>query len=234
MFFNPLWFNFWDILLIPGLLLGIYAQVKLRSIYNRYLEVGSRSGLTGAQAAREILSHAGLNFPIEEIPGSLTDHFDPIKKALFLSSENFHGTSLSAVGVAAHESGHALQQQAGYALFNFRMLIAPATQFASPASLWIFFLGLIFSMPPLLHIGIGLFAVFTLFQLVTLPVEYDASHRAKQQLVNLGIVQADEAPAINKVLNAAGMTYVAGLLSAILGLLRLIMIANGNRRSSRY
>lgn len=232
MYFNPFWFSIWDILLIPGLLLGIYAQIKLTSIYNKYLEVGSRSGLTGAQAAREILDRAGLNFPVEEIPGKLTDHFDPIKKALFLSAENFHGTSLSAVGVAAHESGHALQQKAGYALFNFRMLIAPATQFASYAYTWIFFLGLLMRGPMLLQIAIGIFAVITLFQVVTLPVEYDASRRAKQQLMKLGIVQADEAPAINKVLNAAAMTYVAAMLSAILNLLRLIMIANG-RRSSR-
>lgn len=232
MYFNPFWFNVWDILLVPGLLLGIYAQIKLTSIYNQYLEVRSRSGLTGAQAAREILDRSGLNFTVEEIPGRLTDHFDPVKKALFLSSENFHGTSLSAVGVAAHESGHALQQKAGYTLFNFRMLIGPAAQFATPASWWIFVLGLIFGSPLLLHIGIGVFAVFTIFQIVTLPVEYDASRRAKQQLLNLGIVQSDEAPAINKVLNAAAMTYVAALLSAFLGLLRLIMIAN-DRRGSR-
>jgi Zn-dependent membrane protease YugP len=170
--------------------------------------------------------------PVGEIPGRLTDHFDPMKKALFLSSDNFHGRSLSAVGVAAHESGHALQQQAGYALFNFRMLIAPATQFASYAWIGLFFLGMIMGgayFRPFINIAIGIFSVITLFQVVTLPVEYDASRRAKQQLVKLGLVQADEAPAVSKVLNAAAMTYVAAMLSAILQLLRLIMIANSSR-----
>jgi Zn-dependent membrane protease YugP len=232
MFYNYFWWTPWDLLMIPGLLLGLYAQFKLNAAYNKYLQIGTRAGLSGAEAAREILDRAGLtNMPVGEIPGKLTDHFDPMKKALFLSSENFHGRSLSAVGVAAHESGHALQQQAGYALFNFRMLIAPATQFASYAWGWIFMLGIIVPrFHPLINIAIGIFSVVTLFQVVTLPVEYDASRRAKQQLVKLGLVQADEAPAVSKVLDAAAMTYVAGLLSAFLQLLRLIMIANSGRR----
>jgi Zn-dependent membrane protease YugP len=233
MFYNYYWWSPWDILMIPGLLLGIYAQIKLNAAYNKYLQVGTRAGLSGAEAAREILDRAGLtNVPVGEIPGRLTDHFDPIKKALFLSSENYHGRSLSAVGVAAHESGHALQQKAGYALFNFRMLIAPATQIASYAWIGIFILGMILGgafFQPFIHIAIGIFAVMTLFQVVTLPVEYDASRRAKQQLLNLGLVQPDEAPAVSKVLNAAAMTYVAAMLSAILQLLRLIMIANNGR-----
>jgi uncharacterized protein len=221
----------WDILMIPGLLLGLYAQFKLTAAYNKYLEVGTRSGLTGAEAAREILDRNGLgNMPIEETPGRLTDHFDPFKKALFLSSENFHGRSLSAVGVAAHESGHALQQKAGYALLNFRMMLAPVTPFASNGSVLIFMVGLFMNLPVLLNIGIGVFSVWTLFQVVTLPVEYDASSRAKKQLVALGLVQPDEAPAISKVLDAAAMTYVAAMLSAFLQLLRLIMIANSDRR----
>jgi hypothetical protein len=193
---------------------------------------GARSGLTGAQAAREILDNAGLtNMPIEEIPGHLTDHFHPIKKALFLSSENYHGRSLSAVGVAAHESGHALQQQAAYSMFNFRMMMSPVTGFATYSWAWIALIGFLTpALYPLVNIAIGLLAFVTLFQLVTLPVEYDASRRAKQQLVKLGIVQPDEAPAINKVLDAAALTYVAALLVSFLELLKLIMIANGNRR----
>lgn len=229
------WWSPWDLLMIPGVLLGLYAQFKLTSTYNKYLEVGNRAGLSGAEAARQILDRAGLtDMAVEEIPGELTDHFDPMKRALFLSTENFNGRSLSAVGVAAHESGHALQQKAGYALFNFRMLIAPATQFASYAWIGIFMLGLILRgplSPTLFNIAIGIFSVITLFQVVTLPVEYDASRRAKEQLVNLGLVQADEAPAISKVLNAAAMTYVAAMLGAILQLLRLIMIANSGRNN---
>lgn len=236
MYYNPyMWWSPWDLLMIPGLLLGLYAQFKLSSTYGKYLKVGSRAGLSGAEAAREILDRAGLtNMPVEEIPGHLTDHFDPIKKALFLSTDNFHGRSLSAVGVAAHESGHALQQKAGYALFNFRMLIAPATQIASFAWMGILVLGMILGgayFRPFIHIAIGIFSVMTLFQVVTLPVEYDASRRAKQQLLDLGLVQADEAPAISQVLNAAAMTYVAAMLTAILQLLRLIMIANSGRNS---
>ena len=223
----------WEILVIPGLLLGFYAQIKLRAAYSKYLEVGTRSGLTGAQAAREILDRAGLTgMPIMEIPGQLTDHFDPIKKALFLSSENFHGRSISAVGVAAHESGHALQQQAAYALFNFRMMLAPVTQFANYAWVGIFILGMILGgalFHPMINIAIGIFSFITLFQVVTLPVEYDASRRAKQQLVALGLVQADEAPGVSKVLDAAALTYVAAMVVAFLQLLKLIMIANSGR-----
>ncbi len=219
--------------MIPGLLLGLYAQFKLRSAYSQYSQVGTRSGLSGAEAARKILDHAGLTaMPIGEIPGELTDHFDPMKKALFLSSDNFHGRSVSAVGVAAHEAGHALQQQAAYALFNFRMMIAPATSIATNASMIIFVIGLMLRGPlshTVMNIAIGCFAFFTLFQVVTLPVEYDASRRAKLQLVNLGLVQPDEAPGVSKVLNAAAMTYVAGMVSAFLQLLRLIMIANSDR-----
>jgi Zn-dependent membrane protease YugP len=231
--YNSFYWDPWYFLMIPGLLLGLYAQFKLSATYSKYLQVGTRAGLSGAEAAREILDRAGLtNMPVGEIPGRLTDHFDPMKKALFLSSENFHGRSLSAVGVAAHESGHALQQQAGYALFNFRMLIAPAFQFANYAWIGIFILGMILGgayFHPFINIAIGIFSVITLFQVVTLPVEYDASRRAKQQLVKLGLVQADEAPAVSKVLDAAAMTYVAAVLVAFGHLVRLIMIANSGR-----
>jgi Zn-dependent membrane protease YugP len=231
MFYFPYYF-WW--LAAPGLLLGIYAQIKLSATYSKYSEVENRSGLTGPEAAREILDHAGLgNMPVEEIDGHLTDHYDPVQKTLFLSSENFEGRSLSAVGVAAHESGHALQQQAAYALFNLRMWLVPATQFATTASYALFFLGWIFGgalFAKIIGIALGLFAVITLFQVVTLPVEIDASRRAKQQLLKLGLVQPDEGPAISKVLNAAAMTYVAALVTASLQLLRLILISNRNNR----
>jgi len=231
------WWSPWELLAIPGILVGLWAQFKLQAAYSKYLQVVARSGLTGADAAREILDRAGLkNVPVEEIPGQLTDHYDPMKKALFLSSENFHGRSLSAVGVAAHEAGHALQQQASYALFKLRMIIAPATQIASYGAVFItmfgFFLGAAF-FHPMINIAIGIFSVITFFQLVTLPVEYDASRRAKQQLVQLGIVQMDESPAINKVLDAAALTYVAALLAAFLQLLKFIMIANSMRDNRR-
>jgi Zn-dependent membrane protease YugP len=218
-------------LLIPGIILGVYAQVKLMSAYSRYSNIGTHAGLSGAEAAREILDQAGLtNVPVEEIDGRLTDHYDPVKKALFLSTDNFEGRSLAAVGVAAHEAGHALQQQTAYALFNLRMMLVPATQFASMAWVGLLLVGIFFHFTRLIPIAIGIFAVMTLFHLVTLPVEFDASRRAKQQLLQLGLVRADESGAISKVLNAAGMTYVAALVTSAMQLLQFLMMARDNRR----
>src|SRR5437899_1170930 len=135
-------------LMIPGLILGIYAQIKLSSAYGKYVRVPTRSGLTGAHAAREILDHAGLsNVPVEEVGGHLTDHYDPIKRALFLSPANYEGNSIASVGVAAHETGHALQHQAAYAPLKWRMMLVPITQFASKAWMALFFLGLILGGP---------------------------------------------------------------------------------------
>ena len=221
--FDPLWLVF----AIPGLLLGIWAQFKLSHAYGKYSQVRVDSGMTGAEAAREILDRAGLtNVPVEEIPGRLSDHYDPTKKALFLSSENFSGQSVAAVGVAAHEAGHALQHQAAYGLFNFRMAIVPITQFASMAYMGVFFAGFIFRQyfPTFITIAIVLFSIMTLFQLVTLPVEYDASRRAKDQLFRLGLVHEHERAGVSKVLDAAALTYVAGLVSSVMQLLYLLSV----------
>ena len=230
-YFDPVYFLF----ALPGLLIGIWAQIKLSSAYSNYSRVGLASGMTGAEAAREILDRAGLtNVPIEEVPGHLTDHYDPLKRALFLSSENFHGQSVAAVGVAAHESGHALQHQAAYAPLNFRMAIVPITNIATTASYLIVLLGFIFKLAffaKLLWVAVGLFAITTLFQLVTLPVEYDASRRAKEQLFRLGLVRQDEGEGVSKVLNAAALTYVAALVTAVLQLLYYINLARGSNRN---
>jgi uncharacterized protein len=225
--FDPVYWLF----LIPGLLIGIWAQIKLSHAYRKYAQVPVDSGMTGAEVAREILGHAGLNdVPVAEIPGHLSDHYDPTKRALFLSSDNFHGQSVAAVGVAAHEAGHALQHQAAYGLFNVRMALVPITQFASTAYMGIFFVGLIFGLlKVVLPIIIVVFAVMTLFQLVTLPVEYDASRRAKEQLFRLGLVHEHERAGVSKVLNAAALTYVAALVSAVLNLLYYITLARGSR-----
>jgi Zn-dependent membrane protease YugP len=222
-------FDYYWFLAIPGLLLGIYAQMKLSAAYNKYVRVGIQSGVSGAEAAREILDRADLNdVPVEEIGGHLTDHYDPTKKALFLSSENFQGRSIAAVGVAAHEAGHALQHKAAYAPLNFRMMMVPITQFASYAWMGIFLLGMILGGPffsKFIWIAIGIFSVITLFQLVTLPVEFDASRRAKEQLFRLGLVHSEESVAVSKVLNAAALTYVAALVGAVMQLVRLLLIA---------
>jgi Zn-dependent membrane protease YugP len=227
-YFDPLYLLF----ALPGLLIGIWAQIKLTSAYGKYSQVVVESGMTGAEAAREILDQSGLtNVPVEEIPGRLSDHYDPAKRALFLSSDNFHGRTVAAVGVAAHESGHALQHQAAYGLFNVRMALVPVTQFASMAYMGIFFLGLFLGlMKVVLPIIIAIFAVMTLFQLVTLPVEYDASRRAKEQLFRLGLVHEQERAGVSKVLDAAALTYVAALVSSMLTLLYYITLARDSRR----
>jgi hypothetical protein len=225
-YFDPTYWLF----LIPGLLIGIWAQIKLSHAYGKYSKVAVESGMTGAEAARRILNDAGLNdMPVEEIPGHLSDHYDPTKRALFLSSENFNGRTVAAVGVAAHESGHALQHQAAYGLFNFRMAIVPVTQFASMAYMAIFFVGIFLHMMRVVFpIIIVIFAIMTLFQLVTLPVEYDASRRAKAQLFRLGLVREDERAGVSKVLDAAALTYVAALVSSMLNLLYYITQARRN------
>jgi Zn-dependent membrane protease YugP len=235
MIFDPLWLLF----AIPGLLLGLYAQFKLSSTYNKYMRVRVESGLSGAQAAREILDRAGLaDVPVAEVPGHLTDHYDPRKRALFLSSANFNERSVAAVGVAAHETGHALQHQAAYAPLNLRMKMVPLTQFASTAYSLIFLFGMVLAYAgrisgPLFHnviwLAIGLFAVVTAFQIITLPVEFDASRRAKEQLFRLGIVRPDESVAISKVLGAAAMTYVASMISAVMQLLYLVSLGRDRR-----
>jgi Zn-dependent membrane protease YugP len=212
------------------LLIGIWAQIKLSSAYGKYSRVPVESGLTGAQAAREILDQAGLNdLPVQEVPGHLTDHYDPTKRALFLSSENFHGQTVAAVGVAAHESGHALQHQAAYGLFKVRMALVPVTQFASMAYTGILLMGIFLGLMKIaLPLIIAVFAVITLFQLVTLPVEYDASRRAKEQLFRLGLIHESERAGVSRVLDAAALTYVAALVTSVMTL--LYYIARNSRR----
>lgn len=233
--FDPLYFVF----LIPGLLLGIWAQMKLSSAYAKYSRVATSSGLSGAEAARDILDRAGLtDVPVQEVRGHLTDHYDPRKRALFISSENYHGRSLAAVGVAAHEAGHALQHQAAYGPLNFRMAMVPVTGFASQAYSLIFLGSVLLAgmriispgmFSTMLWVAIALFAIVTFFQIVTLPVEFDASRRAKERLFSLGIVNARENEGVKSVLSAAALTYVAGMVSAVLNLLYLLSVARGNR-----
>lgn len=227
MFFDSHYLLF---VMLPGMVIGLWAQAKLRSTYSKYRNVGLMSGLSGAEAAREILDRASLtDVPVAEVPGHLTDHYDPSKRALFLSSDNYRGRSVAAVGVAAHEAGHALQHQAAYAPLNWRMALVPVTQFASSACFGILFLGYILGMAKFLWIAVALFAVMTLFQLVTLPVEFDASRRAKEQLFRLGIVHNEEGEGVGRVLNAAALTYVAALITAVLELLYFLSVARNSR-----
>lgn len=227
---------YWDtkymlFVFLPGLLLGLWAQMKLHSAYAKYSEEPVESGLTGAEAARQILDQAGLtDMPVVEIEGQLSDHYDPAKKALFLSSENFSGRSIAAVGVAAHEAGHALQDKLGDAMFNLRMALVPVTQIASYAWMGILVLGMFLHVfQHFMLIAVAIFAVLTLFQLVTLPVEYDASARAKEQLFRLGLVRESERAGVSQVLDAAALTYVAALVGSVLQLIYYISAASNDR-----
>ncbi len=218
-------------LMIPGILLGLYAQFRVRSAYNRYLQVPAERGLSGAQAAREILDQAGLHdMPVNEVPGQLSDHYDPLKKALFLSSDNFHGRSLAALGVSAHEAGHALQHAAAYLPMQVRQTLVPMTQFASNAAVWIGLAGYMMGLAKLAGFAIIVFGIITLFQLVTLPVEFDASRRAKDQLLRLGLIGHRELEGVSRVLNAAALTYVAAMISSLLTLLHFILIFRSSDR----
>jgi hypothetical protein len=227
---------FWDskyflLVLLPGLIIGLWAQIKLHLAYAKYSQIPIGNGMTGAEAARRILDQAGLtDMPVEEVEGHLSDHYDPEKKALFLSSDNYHGRSVAAVGVAAHEAGHALQHQHEDALFNLRMALVPVTQIANFAWMGILLLGFFLHLiPHFLLIAVVIFAVITLFQLVTLPVEYDASARAKEQLFRLGLVREDERAGVSTVLHAAALTYVAALVGSLLQLFYLISAARDDR-----
>jgi len=218
---------------LPGAILGLWAQMKLSAAYGKYSRVGIASGRSGAEAAREILDHAGLDdVPVHEVGGHLTDYYDPGKRALCLSSENFHGRSLAAVGVAAHEAGHALQHQAAYAPLSLRMAIVPVTRFASIAWIGILIAGALFAgplFPKFILLAVAIFSITAFFQLVTLPVEFDASRRAKEQLLRLGLVQSLESEHVSKVLSAAALTYVAALVGSILELLYFLSLAQRSR-----
>ena len=219
------------LLLIIGMVLSLIASAKMKSTFAKYKQIRSASGLTGAQTAERILRAAGIyDVRVVPIAGSLTDHYDPRSKQLALSQDVYDRTSIAAVGVAAHECGHAIQHAQNYAPLNLRSAIVPAANIGANLAWPIFVAGLIFSLRPLLLAGIILFSLAVLFQLVTLPVELDASSRALKMLGSTGILGTDENKAARKVLTAAAMTYVAALASSILQLLRLLILANGGRR----
>lgn len=221
---------YWDptfVLLIPAILLSIYAQIKVKSTYSKYKGVASRRGISGLDMAKEILARNGItDMKIENIEGDLTDHYDPRKKVLRLSGENFRGSSMAALGVAAHEVGHALQHKDGYAPLMIRNSIAPVASIGSTLALPLAFIGIILSMPPLLEIGIIVFTGVVLFHLITLPVEFNASSRAVAELRKTGYFMDEEINVSRKVLNAAALTYVAATAVAVLNLVRMIILRN--------
>lgn len=224
-----MFFGFWDLLLIPAIILSIYAQGKISSTYGKYSKVYSRSGYTGAQAARAILQANGLyDVRIEPVAGKLSDHYDPRDRTVRLSEGVYQGNSLASLAVAAHESGHAIQHATGYFPLQLRSTFVPVANFGSTLGPIFIIAGLF--MPAfdwLLQLGILAFSLAVLFQLITLPVEYNASNRAMALLQSNGMLAQDEAKGAHKVLSAAALTYVAAALSAVLQLLRFVMIAQG-------
>lgn len=220
------------VMVIIGALLCLFAQMRVNSAFSKYAKVRSKSGMTGADAARRILEMSGIyDVRVERVGGSLTDHYDPSAKVLRLSESTYDSSSIAAIGVAAHECGHAVQHDKGYAPLNFRSALVPVANIGSRAGIPIILLGALLGMNSvLIEIGIWMFSLAVLFQLVTLPVEYNASNRALAMLGDYGMMENDEIDGCNKVLRAAALTYVAAAAASILQLLRLVMLFGGNRR----
>lgn len=220
MFFHPM-----DILIFITLGVSIWAQFRVKGNFNKWAEVPTKTGLSGAETARRILDRNGLyNIPIEVVPGMLSDHYDPIKKVVRLSEAVYYGKSIAAVSVAAHEIGHAIQHQQSYAALMLRHRIFPIANFASGIAPFLFIGGFLLGQLSLIGIGIVFFSAAVAFQLITLPVEFDASKRARSLMVAEGILYNEEERGVKKVLNAAALTYVAGALMALFELIKFIMI----------
>jgi len=217
--------------MLPAFLISIYAQMKVQSAYNRYSAMRAQSNITGRQAAQRVLAANGLEeVRIEAAQGVLGDHYDPRTKTLRLSDAVMNTPSIAAVAIAAHECGHALQHQQGYAFLRFRSALVLYANMSNMISFGLIFAGMLFQWMGLITLGICIFSVFVLFQLVTLPVEFNASSRAKAELSRLGIVGSSEEKAVSNMLGAAALTYVAATITALLQLLRLLSLV---RRSNR-
>lgn len=222
--------NYLLFVMLPGLLLALWAQAKVKSAYARASKVPAASGVTGAQAAARIMRAHGIDdVAIEPVRGWLSDHYDPRSRTLRLSPEVYQGRSLASLGIAAHEAGHALQHAHGYAPLTWRNALVPAASIGSGLSYIVLIAGLLLSMSGLVLTGIVLFSLVVLFQLVNLPCEYNASSRARQQLMELGLVTSQEDGQVKGVLDAAALTYVAALISSALTLLYYIMLFAGSR-----
>lgn len=228
------WYDSTYYLILIGVIISALASARVRSTYSKYSRVRSMSGMTGAEAAERILHTAGIyDVQVTRVSGSLTDHYDPRNKVLRLSDSVYGQSSVAAIGVAAHECGHAIQHNKGYAPLNIRTAIVPAANIGSQLSWPLFLIGLLINGNTgryMMAAGIVLFSLALLFQIVTLPVEFNASSRAVKILGDTGILREDELPYTKKVLGAAAMTYVAAALASLLQLLRLLLLANRNNR----
>jgi len=224
----------WIALIIVPMLFGLYAQMRVSSAYNKNVQIPSRGRITGAEAAEAVMRSAGVTgVEIVRVPRQLTDHYDPIHRRLALSEMNYHGTSLAALGVAAHEAGHAIQHKVGYSMMTLRQTLVPATQIAAGVSNFVLIAGIFLISTAiggkLLTLGAIALGVICLFQLVTLPVEFDASRRARQQLVSLGVIDRDEMPGVSETLNAAALTYVAAFVASLGSLLHILLLLSGRK-----
>ena len=219
------------VLVLPCVFFAVWAQFKVKSTFDRYSRVYSRRNMTGAQAAAAVLRASGVtNVRIERVSGHLSDHFDPRDNVIRLSDSVYNSTSVASIGVAAHEAGHAVQYAVGYAPMKLRAVIIPATNIGSMLSMPLILLGLVFNFGAIITIGIAFFGLSTVFQLVTLPVELNASNRALAAIEQGGLLYDDEYPMAKKTLWAAAMTYVAALAVSLAQLLRLILIFGGRGR----
>ncbi|MBP3915827.1 MULTISPECIES: zinc metallopeptidase [unclassified Clostridium] len=229
MFYPGFYFDRTMLLLLPAIIIAFWAQSKVSSTYKKYRTVRTMNGYTGENVARMILDSAGLyDVPVVETRGELTDHYDPRSRVVRLSTDIFHGSSIAAAGIAAHEVGHAIQHQEQYKPLVLRTSMATAVNFSSQASIFIFMIGLLFSIPVLINIGIIFFTVAVFYQIITLPVEFNASRRALKILESRNILYGNEVNGAKNVLSAAAMTYVAAALMSISQLIRLIAISNRN------
>lgn len=219
------------ILVVPALLLSVFAQIKVKSTFSKYSKKMSQRNITGTQAAAYLLKSNGItDVKLGRIKGNLTDHYDPTDKTLRLSDSTFDSTSIAAIGVAAHETGHAIQHATKYGPLNFRRFLVPVANIGSSAGPWLAILGIVMSLPLLIDIGIILFAGAVLFYIVTLPVEFNASNRALKILKQNNVMSDEELKGVKKVLSAAAMTYVASALVAIGNFLRLVLISKNRKR----
>ena len=219
------------ILVVPALLISIFAQLKVKSTFSKYAKKMSEKNITGTQAAAYLLKVNGIaDVKLGRIKGDLTDHYDPTDKTLRLSDSTYNSTSIAAIGVAAHETGHAIQHAKKYFPLVFRRVLVPIANIGSSVGPWLAILGIVMSFPLLTDIGILLFAGAVLFYLVTLPVEFNASNRALKILKQNNVLSSDELKGVKKVLSAAAMTYVASALVAMANFLRLVLISKNRRR----
>ena len=232
--YYPMYFDPTYMLVLIGVVICLAASAKMRSTFSRYSRIRNHSGMTGREAAEQVLHRAGIyDVRVEHVSGNLTDHYDPRSKVLHLSDATYGSASVAAVGVAAHECGHAIQHATGYAPLAFRSALVPVANFGSTIAWPLILIGLLFNSQSsvlFLNLGILAFSLAVLFQIVTLPVEFNASSRAIRMLSGNGMLYEDEVQATRKVLTAAALTYVAGAASAILQLLRIILISNSRRR----